>query len=153
MTPTPDPSAKAGSANPSSSATSPVMDDAEGIVVDHSVHVGNPGDGGLLVPAVDRAIARFAKAPRAVTADRGYHTTSIEGDLTELGVTTIVIPRTGKPSARPPRARAAPQLPQADQVAHRQRGPHQPPQASLRLGSHPASTASTAPRPGAAGES
>ena len=37
-----------------------------------------------------------------VTADRGYWDTKIEADLTTAGVTTIVIPRTGKPS----RARA-----------------------------------------------
>lgn len=38
-----------------------------------------------------------------VTADRGYWDTTIEADLTTAGITTVVIPRTGKPS----RARAA----------------------------------------------
>jgi transposase, IS5 family len=76
-----------------------VMDNADGIVVDHSVHVGNPRDDGLLLPAVKRIIARFGKAPRAVTADRGYSNTKIEDELTQLGVRTVVIPRAGKPSA------------------------------------------------------
>jgi IS5 family transposase len=35
-----------------------VVDNTDGIVVDHSVHVGNSGDGGLLVPAIRRVIAR-----------------------------------------------------------------------------------------------
>ena len=33
-----------------------------------------------------------------MTADRGYGETKVEADLTELGVTTIAIPRKGKPS-------------------------------------------------------
>jgi transposase, IS5 family len=76
-----------------------VVDNADGIVVDHSIHVGNPGDGGLLLPAITRIIARFGRAPRAVTADRGYHYTSVETDLGELRVKQVVIPRAGKPSA------------------------------------------------------
>ena len=76
-----------------------VVDNVDGIVIDHSVHVGNPGDSGLLLPAIKRIIARFGKAPRAVTADRGYHNTTVETDLGDLGVKHVVIPRTGKPSA------------------------------------------------------
>ena len=76
-----------------------VIDNADGIVVDHSVHVGNPRDDGLLVPAVKRIIARFGKAPSAITADRGYSNATMEDDPTELGVRTVAIPRSGKPSA------------------------------------------------------
>ena len=38
-----------------------------------------------------------------IVTDRGYWDSTIETDLTESGVTTVVIPRTGKPS----KARAA----------------------------------------------
>lgn len=76
-----------------------VIDNVDGIVVDHSVHVGNPRDDGLLVPAIKRITTRFGKTPRAVTADRGYSDASVEADLADLGVTTVAIPRKGKPSA------------------------------------------------------
>jgi IS5 family transposase len=41
----------------------------------------------------------FAKAPGAVTADRGYGEATVDEALADLGVTTVVIPRKGKPSA------------------------------------------------------
>jgi transposase, IS5 family len=76
-----------------------VVDNIDGIVIDHSVHVGNPGDSGLLTPAIARIKARFGKAPRAVTADRGYSDSSVEADLAALGVRQVVIPRAGRTSA------------------------------------------------------
>ena len=74
-----------------------VTDNIDGIVLDHSVHVGNPADGPLLVPAIKRIAKRFGLVPAAVTSDRGYGDTQVEADLTELGVTTVAIPRKGKP--------------------------------------------------------
>ena len=79
-----------------------VVDNADGLVVDYSVHIGNPSDTDLLRPAIERIIARVG-APSMVTADRGYWDTTIEADLTHAGVTAVMIPRTGKPSV----ARAA----------------------------------------------
>jgi IS5 family transposase len=75
-----------------------VTDNADGIVLDHSVHVGNPADGPLLVPAIKRIAQRFGVVPAAVTADRGYGDAQVETDLADLGVTTVAIPRKGKPS-------------------------------------------------------
>src|SRR5215218_524520 len=49
-----------------------VLDNPDGIVLDHQVMVGNPPDAPLLGPAVKRVIARTGRAPRAVTGDRGY---------------------------------------------------------------------------------
>ena len=80
-----------------------VMDNAAGIVLDYSVHIGNPSDTGLLRPAIERVTAQFATAPVLVTADRGYWDSTIEADLAVAGVVTVVIPRTGKAS----QARAA----------------------------------------------
>ena len=79
-----------------------VVDTVDGIIVDHSLHIGNPSDTDLIRPAIERITARFG-APVTVTADRGYWDAKIEEDLTAAGVTTVVIPRTGKAS----QARAA----------------------------------------------
>ena len=75
-----------------------VVDNTDGIILDHSVHIGNPSDTALLRPAIQRVHNQFGTAPALVTADRGYWDTTIEADLTSAGVTTVVIPRTGKPS-------------------------------------------------------
>lgn len=79
-----------------------VVDNADGIILDHSVHIGNPSDTGLLRPTIKRVTAQFGAAPTMVTADRGYWDTKIEADLAATGVASVVIPRTGKSS----RARA-----------------------------------------------
>jgi transposase, IS5 family len=75
-----------------------VVDNADGIVLDHSVHRGNPPGAPLLAPAIARIKGLLGRAPRAVTADRGYGEAAVDDALTELGVTTVVIPRKGKPA-------------------------------------------------------
>jgi IS5 family transposase len=75
-----------------------VLDNADGLVLDHSVHVGNPSDTDLIRPAVERVTARFGRPPLLLTADRGYWEPTIEADLTAAGVRTVVVPRTGRPS-------------------------------------------------------
>jgi len=45
-----------------------VVDNVDGIVVDHVVVKGNPPDAPMLKPAIERIKTRFGKAPRAVTA-------------------------------------------------------------------------------------
>jgi transposase, IS5 family len=75
-----------------------VVDNDDGIVLDHDVQPGNPADGPRLKPAVERVISRAQQKPRTVTADRGYGEASIEEDLHDLGVRSVVIPRRGKPS-------------------------------------------------------
>ena len=47
-------------------------DNDDGIVLDHNVELGNPPDAPQLAPAIDRIIERTGRAPRVVTADRGY---------------------------------------------------------------------------------
>ena len=81
-----------------------VVDNADGIILDHSVHIGNPSDTGLLRPAIERVAAQFGSAPTLVTADRGYWDSTIEADLTTAGVGSVVIPRTGKPPRHAPRS-------------------------------------------------
>jgi IS5 family transposase len=78
-----------------------VLDNADGIVLDHQVIVGNPPDAPLLAPAIRRVIARTGRAPRAVTADRGYGEALVDQELADLGVARVAIPRRGR--ARPTR--------------------------------------------------
>jgi IS5 family transposase len=73
-----------------------VLDNADGIVLDHQVMVGNPPDAPLLAPAVGRVIARTGRAPRAVAADRGYGEADLDQELAGLGVTRVAIPRRGR---------------------------------------------------------
>ncbi len=75
-----------------------IVDNTDGIVLDHSVHRGNPADAPLLAPAIARIAGLLGRTPRAVTADRGYGEAKTDEDLTELGVKNVVIPRKGKPS-------------------------------------------------------
>jgi IS5 family transposase len=74
-----------------------VIDNADGVIVDHTIEVGNPADAPQLAPAIARITRRAGRPPRAVTADRGYGEARVEADLHTLGVTTVVIPRKGQP--------------------------------------------------------
>ena len=76
-----------------------VIDNVDGVILDHSVEIGNPADASQLAPAIQRITGRVGRSPTAVTADRGYGYASVEADLHDLGVRTVVIPRASKPSA------------------------------------------------------
>jgi len=77
-----------------------VVDNEDGIVLDYNVEIGNPADGPQLVPAIERVTQRCGRPPDQVAADRGYGSAKVDNQLCEeLGVTTVVIPRPGKPSA------------------------------------------------------
>jgi IS5 family transposase len=73
-----------------------VVDNPDGVVLDHQVMVGNPPDAPLLAPAIGRVIARTGKVPRAVTADRGYGEARVDQELADLGVARVAIPRRGR---------------------------------------------------------
>jgi IS5 family transposase len=74
-----------------------VIDNDDGVVLDHDVQIGNPPDAPQLAPAVRRIKRRNGRPPRTVTADRGYGEAAIDTELTDLGVRTVVIPRKGRP--------------------------------------------------------
>lgn len=76
-----------------------VVDNVDGVILDHNVEVANPADAPQLVPAIARITACTGRTPGAVTADRGYGQASVERDLHELGVRAVAIPRKSKPSA------------------------------------------------------
>ena len=74
-----------------------VVDNDDGVVLDHDVHAGNPPDAPQLAPAIERVKARTGRAPRTVTADRGYGEAAVDQALSDLGVRNVVIPRKGRP--------------------------------------------------------
>jgi transposase, IS5 family len=74
-----------------------VLDNPDGIVLDHEILVGNPADAPLLVPTVQRVIQRTGRIPRAATADRSYGEAAVDDALAELGVQQVAIPRKGTP--------------------------------------------------------
>jgi transposase, IS5 family len=74
-----------------------VLDNDDGVVLDHTVERGNPADAPQLAPAVARVITSIGRRPRTVTADRGYGEATVENSLHELGVRAVVIPRKGRP--------------------------------------------------------
>jgi transposase, IS5 family len=76
-----------------------IVDNVDGVILDHNLEVGNPPDAPQLVPAITRITTCTGHTPRAVTADRGYGEASVEHDLHQLGVRAVAIPRRNKPSA------------------------------------------------------
>jgi transposase, IS5 family len=76
-----------------------IVDNADGVILDHTIEVGNPSDAPQLAPAIKRIVRRTGQAPRAVTADRGYGVASVERDLHGLGVRNVAIPRMSNPGA------------------------------------------------------
>jgi len=76
-----------------------LVDNEDGVIVDHNVERGNPPDAPMLEPAIERIKRRTGRAPRAVTADRGYGERGVEDDLRDAGVRYVVLPTKGKPTA------------------------------------------------------
>ena len=48
-----------------------LVDNEDGVILDHNVEIGNPAAAPQLAPAIERIRRRTGRAPRAVTADRG----------------------------------------------------------------------------------
>lgn len=76
-----------------------IVDNADGVILDHNIEIGNPPDAPQLAPAIERIARRTGRAPRAVTADRGYGEAGVETELHDLGVRHVAIPRKSKPGA------------------------------------------------------
>ena len=76
-----------------------LVDNEDGVILDHNVEIGNTADGPMLEPAIRRIKQRTGRAPRAVTADRGYGDPGVEDSLRVLGVRHVVLPTKGKPNA------------------------------------------------------
>jgi IS5 family transposase len=128
-----------------------LADNEDGIVLDYTVEQGNPADAPQLAPAVERITRRTGRAPRAVTADRGYGEQKVDDALRELGVRTVVIPRKGK-SARPDRPRNTDQRSEKPSSGEPASKAESAPSNADMAGTAPASTAPKEPESGQATE-
>jgi IS5 family transposase len=75
-----------------------VVDNDDGVVLDHDVQPGNPTDAPRMEPAIKRVARRTGRKPRTVAADRGYGEAGVDDALHNLGVRNVVIPRKGRPT-------------------------------------------------------
>jgi transposase, IS5 family len=75
-----------------------IIDNEDGIVLDHTVEQGNPPDAPQLAPAIERITRRTGRPPRAVTADRGYGEAAVETDLHDAGVKPSPFPAKADPA-------------------------------------------------------
>jgi transposase, IS5 family len=73
-----------------------VIDNPDGVIVDHDLEEGNPPDGSRLAPAIRRVTELVGQAPKEVTADRGYGAEEVDTELKKLGVRTVAIIRKGR---------------------------------------------------------
>ncbi len=76
-----------------------IVEVESGFVSDYRVLDGNPNDGSLLIPALERHKVRFARAPHLIATDRGFWSAKNEKDAYALGVKRVSIPFRGKVSA------------------------------------------------------
>jgi IS5 family transposase len=73
-----------------------IVEVENGIVSDYQVLDGNPDDGSLLLPALERHQHRFGRLPHLVATDRGFWSAKNERAAHALGVKRVAIPATGK---------------------------------------------------------
>jgi IS5 family transposase len=109
-----------------------LVDNEDGVIVDHNIEAGNPPDAPMLEPAIQRIKRRTGRAPRAVTADRGYGEQGVEDDLRAAGVRHIVLPHQRPTHSGATDSREPTRLPQDGAMAHRLRRTDQLRQTRLR---------------------
>lgn len=73
-----------------------IVEVENGIVADYQVLDGNPDDGSLLIPALERHQHRFGRVPHLVATARGFWAAKNERAAYALGVKRVAIPATGK---------------------------------------------------------
>lgn len=76
-----------------------IVEVENGFVSDYRVLEGNPDDGSLLIPALERHKERFGRAPYLAATDRGFWSGKNEKEAYALGVKRVSIPVRGKLSA------------------------------------------------------
>ena len=150
-TPMPARSPRAGSANRSSSATrrssSTTKTASSSITTSRRATRPTPRCSSRRSQRIKQ---RTGRAPRAVTADRGYGERGVEDALRAAGVRYVVLPTQRQTNRCPSPDREPTRLPQDGPMAHRLRRTDQLRQTRLRARPAPASTDSPAPEPGAA---
>ena len=76
-----------------------VQEAENGIITDIGL-VAAKHDSLLLVPAVERHVEVFGRAPKLVSTDRGFHSGKGEQRIKEIGVHHAAIPKPGHRSAK-----------------------------------------------------
>ncbi len=126
-----------------------IVDNEDGVIVDHNIECGNPPDAPMLAPAIERIARRARRVPQAVTADRGYGEQAVEDALRAIGVRHVVLPRKGKPNTQRTRDPEPASVParwsDGEPVAKDASAPRN----ATSVSHAPGSMGSTAPEPGA----
>ena len=126
-----------------------LVDNEDGVILDHNIEAGNPPDAPMLEPAIQRIEHRTGRAPRAVTADRGYGEQGVEDAIRAAGVRHVVLPRKGRPTvARAKKSNNDERSRRWSDGAPAAKDASAAPNATS-ASTAPASTDSTAPEPGA----
>ncbi|MCL6559229.1 MAG: ISNCY family transposase [Firmicutes bacterium] len=73
-----------------------VASNEQGLVLHYEVHVGNPADEEVFVPAVLATQEKTGKVFREVAADRGMYSMENEAVLQGLGIEHVCLPKRGK---------------------------------------------------------
>jgi IS5 family transposase len=73
-----------------------IVEVERGFVSDYTVLDGNPGDGSLLIPALERHKQYFGRTPHTIATDRGYWSSKNEKKAYEMGVKRVSIPAKGR---------------------------------------------------------
>ena len=76
-----------------------IVEVENGFVSDYQVLIGNPDDGSLLIPALERHKERFGRAPWTAATDAGFWSSKNEKEAYALGVKRVSIPARGRLSA------------------------------------------------------
>jgi IS5 family transposase len=69
------------------------------IIAAYDIHEGRPADRRLWIPALDRHLQIFGRAPFLATADRGFSSAANEREATTRGVRRVVLPHPGRKTA------------------------------------------------------
>jgi transposase, IS5 family len=77
--------------------TAQIAEDANGLIIDYGVHIGQPGDSDLIGPAI-QSITAALSVPQVVTADKTYGAAHAREALTEAGVGLVAIVAKGNQS-------------------------------------------------------
>ena len=118
-----------------------IVDNEDGVILDHNVEAGNPADAPMLVPAIERITRRTGRVPRAVTADRGYGEQGVEDALHAVGSALRRVAPQRKTERGAPRDPEPASVQEDGPMANRLRRTHQLRQTRLRTRTAPAMTA------------
>lgn len=109
------------------------IQEAEGqSIIAYEVYEQRPWDSDLMIPALQAHPDQLGRAPRLVTADAAFFSTSNEAAAHAMGVKRVSIPNRSTKSLVRKKIQKKRWFRSAREVAHRSRGPHQPTETTPR---------------------